>query len=247
MYTAITGILFGLVLTLFNVRVSVAEIWVCTQPNGSTLYTDEPQRERSCEKFEPASQLIYLPPSIWANVPAADATYEEQEAIEEDAPPARRVEEPAAAPSDAAERYNTQQSSFWDWDENPIFVYTYVTRFHGVPFLRHRHTRDFSGKPWTQHGIQHNIPLLRQSGSLTPSRHFRENSAHAEVRTALPQSVSPIAPKHFGEKSARPGAQTAQAQSVSPASSTHVVGGSVGPAAAAALAPSSGFSSHGRR
>ena len=247
MYTAITGILFGLVLTLFNVRVSVAEIWVCTQPNGSTLYTDEPQGENSCEKFEPGSQLIYLPPRIWANVPSPDATYKEQETYATEAQSDSRVQEQATAPSDAAESYNAQQSSFWGLDENPVYAYTYVTRFHGVPFLRHRHTRDFSGKPWTQHGIQHNFPLFRQSGSLTPSRHFRENSAHAEVRTALPQSVSPIAPKHFGEKSARPGAQTAQAQSVSPASSTHFLGGSVGAAAAAAQAPSSGFSPHMRR
>jgi hypothetical protein len=221
MYTAITGILFSLVLTLFNVRVSLAEIWVCTQPNGSTLYTDEPQGERSCEKFEPGSQLIYLPPRIWANVPAADA-YEEQEAIKADAPPARKMEEQTVAPSDAAESYNAQQSSFWGWDENPVFVYTYVTRFHGVPFLRHRHTRDFSGKPWTQQGIQHNIPLFRQSGSLTPSRRFHESSVRA-------------------------GAQTAPPPSVSPASSTHVLGGSLGAAAAAAPAQSSGFSPHMRR
>jgi hypothetical protein len=222
MYPAIAGILFSLVLTFLNVRVSVAEIWVCTQPNGSTLYTDEPQRERSCEKLEPGSQLIYLPPRIWANVPAADTPYEEQEAIEADATPAPRIEEQTVFPSDAAEGYDAHLDTFWGWDENPVLVYTYVTRPFGVPFLRHRHTGDFSGKPWTQHGIQHNIPLFRQSGSLTPPKHFRENSIRAGARTAQPRSVSP-------------------------ASSTHVRGDSVGAAAAATQAPSSGFSPHVRR
>ena len=120
MYTAIAGILFGLVLILFNVRVSVAEIWVCTQPNGSTLYTDEPQGENSCEKFEPGSQLIYLPPRIWTTVPSPDATYKEQETYATEAQTESRVEEQATAPSDAAESYNAQQSSFWGLDENPI-------------------------------------------------------------------------------------------------------------------------------
>jgi hypothetical protein len=221
MYTAIAGILLSLVLTFFNVRVSEAEIWVCSQPNGSTLYTDSPQGERSCEKFEPGSQLIYLPTRILANPPPSDVAYEKQEGTEAGAP-ARRVEEPTALPLDAAESYNAQQNSFWSWGESPIFVYTYVSRFYGIPSSRHMRPRDFWSHPRTQHGIRHNIPLWHQSAPLAAPRHGRENSV-------------------------RPGAQKAQPQSVSPASSTHVRGGSVGTAAAVAPAPSSGFRPHMRR
>ena len=248
MYTAIAGILFSLVLTLFSVRASVAEVWMCPQPNGSTLYTDQPQGERSCEKFEPTSQVILLPPRIDPSLPADDPTSEEQEAVEADAP-WRAIDEQTVVASDAAERYNAHPDTFWDWDDNPVFVYTYVTRPYGFPFLRHKHTRDFSDKPWNQkqQGIQHKIPLFRQSVSPNPSKHFRENSAHAVAPTALPQYVSPIPPKHFAEKLARSGAKAAQEQSVSPASSTHVPGGSLGAAAAPVPAPSSGFSPHMRR
>ena len=235
MYTAITGMLFSLVLTLFSVRASVAEVWMCPQPNGSTLYTDQPQGERSCEKFEPASQVIWLPPRIGQSLPA-HATYEDQQVVEAEATPAREIDEQTVVASDAAERYNAHPDTFWDWDDNPVFVYTYVTRPYGFPFLRHKHTRDF-----------HKIPLFRQSVSPSPSKHFRENSAHAVAPTAPPQYVSPIPPKHFAEKLARPGAKAPQEQSVSPASSTHVPGGSLGAAAAPVPAPSSGFSLHMRR
>jgi hypothetical protein len=222
MYTAIAGILLSLVLTLFNVRVSVAEIWVCSQPNGSTLYTDAPQGERSCEKFEPGTQVIYLPPRIWADPPPSDIAYEKQEATEADVPPARRVEEQTVVPLDAGESYNAQQNSFWSWGESPIFVYTSVSRFYGLPSSRHMRPGDFWGHPRTQHGIRHNIPLWHQSAPLTAPRHGRENSVRAGAQTARPQSVSPV-------------------------SSTHVGGGSVGAAAAVAPAPASGFSPHTRR
>jgi len=223
MYTAIAGILFSLVLTLFNVRLSVAEIWVCSQPNGSTLYTDEPQRERSCEKFEPGSQLIYLPPRIWANPPPSDVAYEKQEATEADAPPARRIEEQAVVPSDAGESYNAHPDDFWSWGESPIFVYTYVSRFYGLPSARHMRHRDFLSHLRTQHGIRHNIPQWHQSTPPTGLRHRRDNSVQAGAQTAPPLSVSPAS------------------------SSTHVPGSSVGAPAAVAPAPSSGFSPRMRR
>jgi hypothetical protein len=222
MYTAIAGILFSLVLALFNVRVSVAETWVCSQPNGSTLYTDVPQGERSCEKFEPGAQLIYLPPRIWANPPPSDVAYEKQETPEADAPPARRVEEQTVVPLDVGESYNVHPDGFWSWGESPILVYTYVSRFYGIPSSRHVRPRDFWSHPRTQHGIRHNIPLWHQSAPLAAPRHGRENSV-------------------------RPGAQTAQPHSVLPALSTQVRGGSVGTAAAVAPAASSGFNPHMRR
>jgi hypothetical protein len=225
MYTAITGILLSLVLALFNVRVSVAEIWVCSQPNGSTLYTDAPQRERSCEKFEPGSQVIYLPPRIWADPPSSEVAYEKQEATEEDPPPARRIEEQAVVPFDAGESYNAHPDDFWSWGKSPIFVYTYVSPFYGLPSARHMRPRAFLGHPRTQHGIRQTIPLWHQSAPLTAPRHRRETSVQAGAQTAQPQSVSPAS------------------------SSPHVRGGSAGtPAAVApAPAPSSGFSPRMRR
>jgi hypothetical protein len=222
-YTAIASVLLSLVLTLFSARVSVAEVWMCTQPNGTTLYTDVPQGERSCDKFEPAAQLILLPPRIWATPPAPDVAYEKQEAAEAAARPARRAEDQTMVPFDAGESYNTQQDSFWSWGESPIFVYTYVSRFHGLTSSRHMGARDFLSHPRTQNGLRHNMPLWHQS-------------------------VPFAAPRQGRETSVRPGNQSAQPQSISPAaSSTHVRDGTLGTAPAVAPAPSSGFSPHMRR
>jgi hypothetical protein len=222
MYTAIAGILLSLVLMLFNVQVSTAEIWACSQANGSTLYTNEPQAESSCEKFEPASRVIYLPPRIWAGPPLSDIAYEEQEVTEAEGTPASRVVEPATFPTDAGESYNTRQDSFWSWGDSPIVAYTYVFRFYGTPASRHMRHRDFLRHPRTQHGVRHNIPLWNQSARLTAPRHGRANSV-------------------------RGGPQTMQPQSVSPGSSTQVRGGSVGAAPAVAPARPSGFKPQMRR
>jgi hypothetical protein len=222
MYTAIAGMLLSLVLMLFNVRVSVAEIWVCSQTNGSTLYTNELQAESSCEKFEPTSQVIYLPPRIWAGPPPSDVVYEKHEVTEADAAPASRTVEPAAFATEAVESYNAQRNSFWSWGESPIITYTYVFRFYDIPSSRRLRHRDFLSHPRTQHRDRHSIPLWHQSGPRTALRHGRTNSV-------------------------RGGAQTAQPQSLSPASSAHVRGGSVGANPAVAPARPSGFKPHMRR
>jgi hypothetical protein len=225
MYTAIAGILLSLVLMLFNIRLSAAEIWACPQANGSTLYTNEPQAESSCEKFEPVGRVTYLPPRIWAGPPLSDVAYEKQEITEADAPPASSVVvvEPAALPSDAGESYNARQDSFWNWGESPIVAYTYVFNFNGTRASRHMRHRDFLRHPRKQHGLRHNLPLWDQSARLNAPKHGRANSP----RGGAPQIIQP--------------------QAFSPASSAHVRGGSFGTAPPVAPARPSGFKPQMRR
>lgn len=220
MYIAIAGILLSVVLMLFNVQVSTAELWACSQANGSTLYTNEPQAESSCEKFEPAGRVIYLPPRIWAGPPLSDVASEKQEVTEADAPPASTGVEPTTFATDAGESYKAKQDSFWSWDESRIVAYTYVFSFNGTS--RHMRHRDFLRHPRKQHGVRHNIPLWDQSARLTAPKHGRANSV-------------------------RGGTQTAKPQSLSPASSKHIRGGSVGAAAAVAPARPSGVRPQMRR
>src|SRR5438093_10354277 len=106
MYTAIATILFSLVMILSNANVSSAEVWICSQPGGGTLFTDMPQTEGSCQKHESVSQLNYAPPINWANVPPPVATYEWQAAIQQDAQPVTRAEEQFAVPSEESHGYN---------------------------------------------------------------------------------------------------------------------------------------------
>jgi hypothetical protein len=246
MYPVIAGIFFSLVLTFFDVRVSVAGIWECTQSNGSTLYTDEPQGERSCEKVELGNRVILLPPRIEPSLPPADTTYHEQEAYAPEVQAKSRVEEQVGAPSGFPENYRPQPDSFWSWGESPVYVYTYVAPFYGIPSSRHARPRDVWSHTRTQLGFRDNIPLLRQPSSLTPSRRPRENSAHSEVSTTL-QLAPPVPPKYVREKSTRAGAQTTEPHSFSPPSSMHARRGLVGAADAAAPAPFSSFSPHMKR
>jgi hypothetical protein len=233
MYTAIAGILLSLVLMLFNARISVAEIWVCSQPNGSTLYTDGPQ-EAGCQKFEPVSELTYLPPRIWTSPPTPEVADENQELDQPEEQIASIEDEQTVASSNARESYNFRENSFWSSEENRIYtwVYTYSPGFYGIRPLRPRHLRNFEARPRTKHETHHRVPLFRQS-----------------VPRSLAQSVPPILtePRHFRENPVRAGGPTARAQSGSLASSRHVPGGSVGTTAVVAPAPSSGFSPRMKR
>ena len=190
MYTAIATILLSLVLTLSNANVSSAEVWICSQPGGGTLFTDMPQTDGSCEKHESVSQLNYAPPRNWANVPPPEAIYEWQAAIEQDPQTVSRAEEQEAVSSEESRGYNPEQTSFWSYDENPVIsIYTYTSRFYGVPYFRPKHNRNFAHITPKNHGIPRSWTPFN-STKQTPATHFREQSIRSIAPKALPHSNS---------------------------------------------------------
>ena len=243
MYTAIATLGLSFLLTVFSVDVSEAALWVCSQPDGSTLFTDVPQTGGSCQKHEPVSQLNYAPARIWPDMPPPDVTYEKQAVNVPDAQWESRSDEQEAAPSDVSGGYSPEQSNFLGHDQNPVFTfYSYTPRFYGVPYLRHKYARGFPHKPQRQHEIPHiSSPF---NSTQTPSTHFRDHSIRPIAPQALPHSVPPtssthihMAPglhsKHSPENSVRTVGPGAPPRSALPPSSTHVRESSVAAVASA--------------
>ena len=202
---------------LSNANVSSAEVWICSQPGGGTLFTDVPQTEGSCQKHESVSQLNYAPPINWANVPPPDATYE-QAAIQQDPQPVSRAEEQYAVSSEESHGYNPEQSSFWSFDENPVIsIYTYT---YGVPYFRHQHNRDFAHVMHKDRQIPR-IWAPFNATQPTPATHLREHSIRSIAPKALPQTVPPTGMRssHSPKSSVYMVAPVAPSHSAPPASS----------------------------
>ena len=223
MYTAIAPLGLSFLLTFFSVGVSEAEVWVCSQPGGGTLFTDVPQTEGTCEKHEPLSQLNYAPPINWANVPPPEATYERQAAIQLDPQMASRAEEQEAVSSEDSRGYNPEQTSFWSYDENPVIsIYTYTPSFYGVPYFLPKHNRNFAHITPKNHGIPR-IWTPFNSTKPTLGTHFREHSIRSIAPKALPQTVPPTGMRspHSPNSSVRTVAPVAPSHSAPPASTGH--------------------------
>jgi hypothetical protein len=237
MYTAIAILLLSLVLTLSNANVSSAEVWICSQPGGGTLFTDMPQTDGSCEKHESVSQLNYAPPRNWANVPPPEAIYEWQTAIQQDPQTVSRVEEQEAVSSEESRGYNPEQTSFWSYDENPVIsIYTYTSRFYGVPYFRPKHNRNFAhitpknhGSPriWTPFNSTKQTPHFREQSirsiapkaqTVPPTGMRSPHSSNSSFRTVAPvgssHSAPPASPEHFRAHSGEAGVHGAPPQSV---------------------------------
>src|SRR5438270_1477481 len=207
MYATIATLGLSFLLTFFSVGVSEAEVWICSQPGGGTLFTDVPQTEGTCEKHEPVSQLNYAPPINWANVPPSDATYEWQDTTPRGPQPLSRAEEQEAVSSEESHGYNPEPSSFWSFDENPVIsIYTYTPHItpqnHGIP------------RTWT--------PFNQTKP--TPGTHFREHAIRSTVPKALPQTVPPAGTRspHSSRSSVGTVAQVAPSHSAPPVSTTHL-------------------------
>ena len=223
MYAAIATILLSLVLTLSNANVSSADVWICSQRGGGTLFTDMPQTDGSCEKHEPVSQLNYAPPRNWANVPPPDATYERQAAIQQDPQTVSRAEEQEPVSSEESGGYNPEQTSFWSYDENPVIsIFTYTPRFYGVPHFRPKHNRNFAHITPKNHGISRSWTPFN-STKQTPAMHFREQSIRSIAPNALPQTVPSTGMRspHSPNSSFRTVAPVAPSHSAPPASTGH--------------------------
>ena len=245
MYTANATILLSLVLTLLSAAVSEAELLVCSQPDGSELYTDQPQGEDYCKKYEPVSQLVYLSPRIGPNVPSHDATYEEQAAVEPEG-------EEQLVPSDAGGEYNSAQNNLADYDADfvqqflPAGGYIYVQRFYGVHHSRHRDGKDFrneppphhngayEGKQEAKHDAKHtdpaaphspprNSPVNHREDSGAPLTRFYAGSPQSVPAAASPQSAAATTSAH-GHGTSGGAGYAAPGQSSATTSSGHFPG-----------------------
>ena len=177
-HRAISGILTLVFTMVLSPRVSLAEVWECLQPNGTRLYTNQPQVS-GCEKFEPGTELIYLPPRVWTDPPTTEAAVENQDFGQPEVPTASKEAEQTVPSSNPREGYNTSENSFWGFQQNRIYTgiytYTYVPGFYGMPPSQPRH----------------HIPLFRKALPETRRRNFRDNSVQTGVPSAAPQSVTP--------------------------------------------------------
>jgi hypothetical protein len=176
------------------------------------LDTNEPQ-VAGCEKFEPQSEVIYLPARTWTDLPPPEAAHETQELNQPDAPPASTEEEKTIASSHEGEGYNSPDSSFWNFGENRIYtwVYTYTPGFSGIHPSRPRHRPDFQSHFKPKHDTRHSVPRFRQAGPRNLIPDFRKNSVHGEVPTTRHEStISPptAAPRQFRERLGRGQAPT---------------------------------------
>jgi hypothetical protein len=205
-HIAISSVVSLVVMIVFSTRVSWAEVWECSQPNGTRLYTNQPQVS-DCEKFEPGSELIYLPPRVWTDPPTTEAAGENQLAQPE-VPTASKEAEQTVPSSNAREGDYPSENSFWSFPENRIYTgvytYTYVPRFYGIRPSRPRH----------------HIPLFRQAPPETRRWSFRDNSVQTGVPSAAPQSVTPnpadpAHPRSHRERVGR-GIDPARLESVTP-------------------------------
>jgi hypothetical protein len=167
MYRPISSLFLGLILTLLGPGISEAELWVCTQPDGSSLYTDQPVSKSACERYEPVSELVYTPPIVRENLPPPPAmTDNKQVAQELVAQPYSSDEE--IAPSEAS-GYNSQlgyQGGFsYEYPGN-IEIYNYL--------VNERRRHDF----------RHHTPVQHDGAASTPPAYSHQGSSGPVVPTA---------------------------------------------------------------
>jgi hypothetical protein len=222
MYTAIVTIPLGLFLTFFSPSVSDAAIWVCPQQGQGLLYTDEPQTGESCKKYEIVSQLNYAPPQILPDPYSPEMTPEKTPAKDPEVLAESSSEETHQAALDSRRKNNTEPNSLWGFDETPTlagvysYIYTYVPRFYGSPFPRHKDSRDLSNGPWRHEAkdggkrdmhpnkpeMKHNASVQPHPAPATASTPRHENSVRAIV-PALARSAPPMPSIHAQGSSVR--------------------------------------------
>ena len=145
MYRFGTAILLILLLGLLSPALAQAEVWRCTQPDGTDLFTDRQQDLATCQKFETAASFNVVPSS---------PTTVGSSVIPMEQPPAQ-TEPPRQAPQPG-----------YDQGYNPYYDYPYYYGYPGVYglFIRPRFF------PFPRHSRFHSSP---RSGSHHGGRHGR--------------------------------------------------------------------------
>jgi hypothetical protein len=189
MFRAISAIFLTLILTLLGTGISEAELWLCTQPDGSGLYTDQPGNMGSCEKYEPVSELVYMPPIIRENLPAPVTMTDNKQAAYEPVARPDSSEEWGPAPSEASV-YNSQLSNQGGYSyvyPGDVEIYNYVSGVYGLPSGRHKHITGFPNER-RRYDFRHGMPFQPDRGAPAPPAHSPKSS---------PQPVVPAVPPSF--------------------------------------------------
>jgi hypothetical protein len=163
MYLTLAALLLSVTMTMLNAGTAMGQLWVCPLPDGSTLFTDQAKKDGSCTTYEPASRLVYAPPTNWANMPPRDPVPEARKVQKvQKVLPESQIDDSAVG--DDTEAYDTPFDSYWE-DDLPAYTQFYSA----VPFFRHR----------LHPGLQHK-----------PGRHYRQNSSSAST-APRPQLTGP--------------------------------------------------------
>lgn len=188
MYRVISSLFLGLILTLLGPGISEAELWLCIQPDGSRLYTDQPVSKGACAKYEPVSELVYTPPIVLENLPPpAPMTDNKQAAYEPVAQPGSSDDWKPA--SSEASGYNSQlgYQGGYSYEYPGVGIYNYVPGVYGVPSGRYKHIPGFPNER-RRYDFRHHTPVQ-------PHRAVPAPPVHSPMRKSQP--VVPTAPASF--------------------------------------------------
>ena len=138
-----TAIFLSLILGPLSPALGQAEVWRCTQPGGSVLFTNIQKDLATCQKYESGTELGYIYVSKEAPPPAPDT-----------APPVREPPYQTEPRPQAPEPYPPPG---YDQESYPYYYYPYYYDYPGVYWLfirprffpSHRHSpRRFAPVPF---------------------------------------------------------------------------------------------------
>jgi hypothetical protein len=186
MYRTTVFTVLGLILILLlSASSSRAEIWICSLPDGSMLYTDKPRKEGSCLVHEPTSELVYAPPQVWTDPPARQPVRSLQ--------PYTEAPDQVTRPDDTAEYYGAPSDNFWEDDQTSMYSPFY---YYGVPYPRVNQHPGFPDKrrhsrPGTPSGSTSPKP---EASAPSPEGSPRVGSEASHRRSSSTQSAPYIVP-----------------------------------------------------
>jgi hypothetical protein len=186
MYRAISGIFLSLILMLLGAGISEAELWLCTQPDGSGLCTDQPGSVGLCEKYKPVSELVYIPPTIRENLPPPAAMTDDKQAAYEPVAQADRSEDWEAAPAEASV-YNSQLGTLGGYGDeySRVEIYNYVPGVYGLLYGRHKHIAGFPNER-RRYDFRHGMPFRPDGAARSRPAHSPKSSSEPVVPSAPP-------------------------------------------------------------
>jgi hypothetical protein len=182
MSRAAASTLLVLILTLPGPSISEAGLWFCTQPDGSSLYTDQPGSMGACKKYKPVSELVYRPPIIRGNLPPPPPMTDTRHAALDPVPQPDRSDEREGAISEAG--FNAQRESLHGYPEY-IEIYNYVPGAYGVPYGRLKHVTGFPNQRG-RYDFQRGLPFWRYGVPPAPPAHVTQKSVQATVPATPP-------------------------------------------------------------
>jgi hypothetical protein len=140
-------ILLSLFLGLLGPTLTPAEVWRCTQPDGTYLFTNTLQDLATCQKYESTAAINVAPsPSTTGGAPV----------IPMEPPPAQPEPPPQAPPPYPQSGYDQGYYTYYDYPSYYGYpgVYGLFIRPRVFPFPRHSHFHS-SPRSGSHHGGGH--------------------------------------------------------------------------------------------